>query len=175
MSKGVCTCFTVWSSPFIVTHTSLDLCRYLRHSHCFNHHCKELYMHTKHILIIPSLVPMISVPRPSLFFAALLLSCVILKANWKTKHGEACEWCQVDVKWTLWGGVHIQITNLDFIIEHSVTRCSHDCEYSIWPVRNSLSWGICSWAPLPLFAALNWKQKMGEAWECSTVSWVSNA
>ena len=35
----------------------------------------------------PDFMHVVSVPRPSLFFAALLLPCIILNANQRTKNG----------------------------------------------------------------------------------------
>ena len=39
----------------------------------------------------PDVIHMIGVPRPSLFFTALPLLCIILNANSRTKTGEAWE------------------------------------------------------------------------------------
>ena len=58
-----------------------------------------------------------------------------------------------DIKWMLGGrGPHIN-NILDFIIGCSVTRQdlrrSQDCEYHIWPVRNSLSGLLGTLPPTP--------------------------
>ena len=102
------------------THMSLDLCRYLHHSHCCNHHCKELYIHTKHIMIIPSLVPMISVPRPPLCFVLRFVFSIIHESGKVAKNGQGNTYDVSDVRLTQsehrGEGPHSN-NKLDFMIE----------------------------------------------------------
>ena len=71
----------------------------------------------------PEIIHVISVPRPSLFFAALLYSCIIMNANWTTKphpslHLFTIEWKSRDE--ALYIYLHVYILSCWCTFSHAI-------------------------------------------------------